>query len=382
MMESKIAFFTFESSVVPGVSKSLINIIDHLSIDYKPIVILHKSGDIETELLKRNITYYIVKSYTYTKKINENKFLSICKYIYKRIYNFFQFNKVKKIMNIEEIKIIHLNKITCSFGAEVSIKCKIPFITHIREFLEEDQSREFINKKYCYNLVKHSYKILAISNSIKNKYERILNTPIEVIYNGVDVNNYIIHNHELFKKNKIKMLIVGRITSEKGQLDALKIVKKILELNFPVSLCIVGEVQDISYYNSLLYFIDKHALNDSVNILHHTNNIKEIYNTNDICIVCSKKEAFGRIVIEAMLAGMVIVAHNQGAMKELININENGYLYNNIDEATEIIKYIYQNNSIHKHMAKVNVNYAAQNFSIENTVNKIENVYSQLLGEI
>ena len=46
-----------------------------------------------------------------------------------------------------------------------------------------------------------------------------------------------------------------------------------------------------------------------------------------IAVVASKSEAFGRVTIEAMLGGLVVVATDAGANSELIDNGKTGYLY-------------------------------------------------------
>jgi len=57
------------------------------------------------------------------------------------------------------------------------------------------------------------------------------------------------------------------------------------------------------------------------------------------------EETFGRTVLEAMAAGRPVVAYNRGALPELIEYGENGFLvpYKNIEAAGERIRFLCNN---------------------------------------
>lgn len=63
----------------------------------------------------------------------------------------------------------------------------------------------------------------------------------------------------------------------------------------------------------------------------------------DIGVVVSKSEAFGRVTIEGMLSGMIMIGANIGGTAELIKDKITGYLYSHdsVDELAELIEYVY-----------------------------------------
>jgi glycosyltransferase involved in cell wall biosynthesis len=64
------------------------------------------------------------------------------------------------------------------------------------------------------------------------------------------------------------------------------------------------------------------------------------------------KEAFGLVVIEAMLAGIPVVCHRQGGYAEVIQHGENGFLFNHDAEALMILKQLKANPVFAKEVGK------------------------------
>ena len=100
----------------------------------------------------------------------------------------------------------------------------------------------------------------------------------------------------------------------------------------------------------------------------------------DVGIVPSKKEAFGRVTIEYMMANMPVIGADSGATSELIQHGENGYLYysGNYDELAEYMKLYIKDRQLLKLHGDRAQKYAKE-FNIGNTASKIVRIYSEVL---
>lgn len=59
--------------------------------------------------------------------------------------------------------------------------------------------------------------------------------------------------------------------------------------------------------------------------------IKQLYRDTDIVLMCSQSEAFGRVTVEAMMSGCLVIGANSGGTMELVSDNETGLLYTSGD---------------------------------------------------
>src|SRR5699024_1652497 len=130
-----------------------------------------------------------------------------------------------KLLKKESPDIIHINGIGSNVGAEVALKLKIPYVWHIRQLLEEDLGVRLHNEKKIHRLLNNADYVIAISKTVKVKFEKLLDRNLILIYNGIPLEKYIIEDRNtFFSGNTINMLLAGRIVEQKGQLDAVKAI--------------------------------------------------------------------------------------------------------------------------------------------------------------
>jgi len=87
-----------------------------------------------------------------------------------------------------------------------------------------------------------------------------------------------------------------------------------------------------------------------------------------------KPESFGRSVAEALALGTPVVATNHGGVLDIIVEGENGFFYP-VGESELLAK------SIDKcsHLEFDGYHYIAENFSLEQMIDKTLNIYEELL---
>ena len=104
------------------------------------------------------------------------------------------------------------------------------------------------------------------------------------------------------------------------------------------------------------------------------------YHQADIVLVCSRFEAFGRVTVEAMMGGCVVIGANTGGTIELIEDSKTGYLYEsgNVDSLMEKIIYVLENKKIANDIAKSGQAYMLSNMTAEKNADAIYDVYRTL----
>ncbi|MEM4972674.1 MAG: glycosyltransferase family 4 protein [Candidatus Hadarchaeales archaeon] len=115
---------------------------------------------------------------------------------------------------------------------------------------------------------------------------------------------------------KLKILFVGRITPEKG-IDYL--LRAVSLLKIPYSLTLVGDGR-IDYYQGLAQ-----RLGCEATFLGPADyeELPKIYHEHNVLVLPSIttpswKEQFGRVLVEAMATGRVVIGSNSGAIPEVI----------------------------------------------------------------
>lgn len=376
--------FAAHASNLTGASKSMLNLISELKKKNIEIyVILPKKGIIEEKLSEMNIQYTVVRSYSRMDKIGAKK--NVLKDIIKVIINYFSMIKIEHILKKESIDLVHINSLIHYVAAKSAKKCNIPYIWHIREFLEEDHGVELSNKKEIEKLMKNAKAKIAISQSIYEKFEKIYGKDnMFMVYNGIPVEEYKSYTFiPVNFEKEVNLCIIGRISRGKGQLDAIKAIEilKNKDKNRKYRLYIIGSPEDdIEYDQEIKKYVKDNNLENIVNFVPFTTQLSEYRKKCRIALVCSKKEAFGRVTIEAMLANQLVIASNTGGNIELIQDKETGILYdetNYKDLAQKIEESVVNEDKVNSIIKNANKN-SKEHFSIENTANKVFSIYKRL----
>ncbi len=186
------------------------------------------------------------------------------------------------------------------------------------------------NMKYAVDVIRSVKKLnyfVLVSNNLYNFYsEKLKDTNCKCIFIPNVLDGDVLKKAPL---NEERLISVGRLSKEKGQLDLLKIYN-IISNDYPTwHLDIIGDGPE---RESLEEYIDSHNLKDKVT-LHGFRDKKYIDNMLDkssIYLMSSYTESFGIVLIEAMSHGVPCIAFDsaEGAC-ELISSGRNGYLIKN-----------------------------------------------------
>ncbi len=280
--------------------------------------------------------------------------------------------------------VVHINTSYSYVAAEAANICNIPIVWHLREFLEEDQSRRFIDRRYANKLISHSDRVITISKALYKKYvDTIPNTKLKMIYNGIDTDQFYKPEKKIFQKNKVIFTCIGSINENKGQDVLMQAIGRIRQsglTNF--ELWLVGTCSP--HMEKVIRGIAKtYGINPNTKILGRLDNVDEILEQADIAFTCSKFEAFGRVTVEAMMSGCLVIGANTGGTKELICDKKTGLLYeqNSIDSLVETISFALENKREMRKLASAGRKFAFTNLSARQNALNIINEYNQVLAQ-
>lgn len=257
--------------------------------------------------------------------------------------------ELKEQKNID-IRCIHGYSTTtvATIGIILSKELNIPF-----SFTIHTSSQLIPKCKNSYSaIIKKSSFIRTISNKTKKDFINFfpdLDMDIRCIYLGIKP-SYNAHTNNYFKSGQKPIIITMACVLEpykdiKIAIDSLKILKKTYS---DIILEIYGD-------GSQRKILEDYAIKNNV-----SNNIifkgmilrKELMQIltarkGDILLISSNsnygaEEGIPVIIMEAMRAGMVVAASNNGAISEIIEPKNNGYMFEegNIDELIENIRTI------------------------------------------
>ncbi|WP_300438026.1 glycosyltransferase family 4 protein [Christiangramia sp.] len=303
---------------------------------------------------------------------------------------------VKKLIPIylhENPAIVHATLFRSEIVAR-SLKRKFPQICLVGSFVSNTYSKaRFLDKNFLYKAKLYYFHLLNkrsvkrvdyfISNSqtIKERNANALEIPLEkikVIYRGRDIKQFQLElDQNSANKKPRKLLNVSRLIPLKGQMDLLKSIA-----------LIKGELPDIklrfaghgSYLHTLKREVIKLSLQDNVEFLGRVDDIPGVLNEADLFVYPSYSEGLPGALIEAMMAGKIIIASNIPENLECVNdhsalIFEKG----NIEELASQIKEVLLKWSDFQFLGRNARFQAIERFEIKNIVDQYQNAYDSFL---
>lgn len=382
----KILYVFSDNNLASGAFNSGVVLVNRLVQDgYDVLATIPCSGNGEELLKKYKIKYINIKSYSWIGRKSKNiigKIKNLIK-IVRMIYNIMPYFKYKNLIKKENIDLVHINTTYHYVAALAAKKNKVKFIWHLREFLEEDQNAKILLKKWGYSLINSSSKIICISKAIFNKYENIFDKDkLEVIYNGIDIERFYKPKHIIFEGEKAKLLCVGGISESKGQIQLCEAIGMLKQKNSSINieLNLVGNCSDEN--RKKIENIKRKYNISCINILGRKSNPEDYYSKSDIVFMCSISEAFGRVTVEGMLSGALVIGANTAATAEIIKDKQNGLLYDKYDNANlrDTILYALEHKSQMKEIASEGRKFARENFTAELNEKNVSKLYNNLLN--
>jgi glycosyltransferase involved in cell wall biosynthesis len=158
-------------------------------------------------------------------------------------------------------------------------------------------------------------KVVAISEATENKltkWKPKLKTKIVVINNGSHLHFKQFNDRPI--KKRVRIVSVGRLTDAKNYSLALEAVSELGA--FDLEYWIAGDGQLL---HSLTALSQKLGIENRVKFLGYVDNVSELLAQADIFLIPSLWEGFGLAAVEAMNAGLPIIASDIPGLREVVN---------------------------------------------------------------
>lgn len=383
MSVKKIAFMSTASNI-SGATLALLEIIDCLrarGID--SIVFTASRGPLENKLRERNVTVYKLLYFSYLVRDGElDSVRGKIKWFLKRSLAKASEKKTEKILLKERPDILHINTGISPVGIKSANKIGIPVVWHIREVPETYWKRHVFDYSYEKQCLANADKVICISDFIYNKYAYKADGNALVVYDGVYTDGYeLLRKKPIMENDIIEMSLCG-YDEFKGHKDAIYALKILTDKGFEnIRLTIWGNVEK-RYKCDLENIIDKYGLSDKIFFAGYTDKMAQKWADTDIALMCSKGEAFGRVTVEAMAAGALVIGSDAGATPEILE-NGSGLIYtmgNSEDLAGKIIWAIEHRDEARETARKGQDSILNGKFSMDKNINRLIEIYNDIIN--
>ena len=262
---------------------------------------------------------------------------------------------------------------------------KIPFVLTSHSlgiFLQENNLDRISSEKEIFTAAN---KITASS-----KYEK------DNLLNRYGVNSLNIENvtpginDKIFKqykgeKKKNRILSVGRIQEQKGQLQILDLFKNLQYRINDLELFFVGGPSGVdgeAYLTKIKNKIEDLQLEDDIQFLGSLSQKKlaKLMRKSKLLVHSAEHETFGLVAVEAHRSGLPVISINQGPFKEIVTNHKDGLIAQSFEsiQAYDFIIKLFENSNFESELAK-NAVQSSSRFNWELATKDLKKIYKDIV---
>ena len=291
-----------------GTENVVLQLCEILRSQVNKIIVCSSGGIHEEELKRMGIKHYIIPDIS-----SKSPFDMI------RI-----FLKIRNIIKIEDVTIIHSHHRMASFYAEIIANKKIVKIANAHNTFED--------KKRLTLFAYKNTKIIAVGEMVKRNLVEFYGIPsqqISVIHNAIKPfdGNYEEIDIFTYERSKGNVLIgnVGRLSEQKGMKYFIDAAELILKENKNVRFYIIG---DGELKDELIDKVRKKHLENFISFLGYRSDIQNVMSQLDFIVLSSLWEGLPLTPIEAFSVGKTVIGTAVDGTPEIIKDGKNGVLVN------------------------------------------------------
>ena len=181
--------------------------------------------------------------------------------------------------------------------------------SELTEVIKTESKRKQIEK-----VLKKASNIIALNQEIKDQLKKVSNIDSVILHNFTPKVDYI-YNH-----NSKKVLMLSRLTKEKGTFDLIDAIRMLRDED--ITFVLAGTSNEIDLIKQK---IEENNLNNKVEILGWVSDKEKLFKDCFASILPSYNECIPMGILESMSYGVPCIATNVGGIPEIITIRKMEY---------------------------------------------------------
>jgi len=362
-----------------GASQSALDMIDVCNDKVEPIFLLTEEGDLSAACRQRGYRY-LIHDYTDLAALSAFSWKRVlvmpwrarwARYLRKDI-SCIKF--LSKELGKSNVDIIHTNVSGCTIGAWLSRYWNKPHVWHVREALDLHFGINVCGgMNRLRKMINNAEARIPISTAIKKHWMMkdqgtfILNDAVrkaeEAVLESVKEKYFLFASFYLTEAKGVSLAVEAFCKSgvaERGYLFKL-----------------LGH-SDERTRKRLVAIAEKYGCAESLEFVPFQHDVKPYYTKAKGFIQASRYEGLGRTTAEAMFFGCPVIATAySGGTLDLIENNETGYLFNDVEECAQLISKVANNDN--EEIIKRAQAFAIEHLTPENYRPKLLSVYDYLI---
>jgi len=270
--------------------------------------------------------------------------------------------------------VVHANNSRAAFYAGLaSLGLRIPVIFHCR-VPERDPVMDLLLRALV-------DAVIANSQATARRFAGWPNRKLYTIYNGLDVRPTWPCASPPFDARQV-VLVVGRLSDVKRQHRLVELFPDICAGHQDLHLLLAGgsDPFDPAYAQRLQASMSNSPVSQQMHWLGEVEDVGALYACATVVVLPSRFESFGRVLVEAMAAGVPVVAFRNGGIPEVVEDGKQGILLEEGDWSGMVatLRQLLADEAMRQAMGESG-QLRAKAFSLQQHVERVMQVYGEIL---
>jgi glycosyltransferase involved in cell wall biosynthesis len=234
--------------------------------------------------------------------------------------------------------------------------------------------------------LRRTQRVIAVSRAVADSLlaQRVFDSKkILTIHNGIDIANFAKTMSEHAAHRAPRIGTIGHLAPIKGQEDFVRAAALVNQSRPDIEFVIAGEDKSHARENriALEKLIDESSMNDKVKLVGWIDDVPGFLSTLDLFVSSARAEPFGLSIVEAMAAGVPVVATASEGAREIIEDQQTGRLVpiGDIASLANTIIELINDKSERRRLAQNAETEAGERFSLARMVEQTEQAYAEAI---
>lgn len=231
-----------------------------------------------------------------------------------------------------------------------------------------------------------SSKVIVVSRAVKDNLIGlgVKAEFVEVIYNGIAVDDIPAEIREKDQSSPITFANIGQFVPWKKQLFFIEAAESFLQDGPKARFILIGDDifgRNSRYKKEIINRVKKSPFVSNIKIIGWQDGLASYWPKLDCLIHTADTEPFGRVIIEAMVHGVPVIAAAGCGPAEIIDNGKTALLFapDDIEELFRAMKTISEDRELAHNLVRNAKEHIVSNFQASKTAEKISKVYEELM---
>jgi len=289
-----------------------------------------------------------------------------------------------RIIRQNRIRLVHAAGLKGMLaGAHAARRCGIPHLLHLHDMLPPSAPLGMLFQRTA----RRADAGIAISEAVRQfGIDQLGFRPetIQVLYNGIDLSPYTPptpaeragHKQSFGLSASDKAVVsIGRMDANKNQQQVLRVFAKIQQQAPDTHLFLAGSGPE---EDRLKQQAEESGLSSRIHFLGNLDSVIPLLSISDVMLMTPKTEGLGLAAIEALAAGVPVVAPRTGGLPEVIAHERCGYLCDPAEDSefADHAVTLLSDSALHQTFSGT-AREQAKRFSLDTHIQQLETLYAK-----